>query len=88
MKGAYWLWGYDEISWFANQKDDYRRQWLRYAWNWVRKTDPNGFLEMPGRRGVTSPLNHLIWYAANRPSPATPEGMGDEDTISAQWNGD
>jgi hypothetical protein len=88
VKGAYWLWGYDEISWFANQKDAYRRQWLRYAWTWVRKTDPNGFLEMPGRRGVTSPLNHLIWYAANRPSPAAPEGMGDEDTIYALWNDD
>ena len=24
MKGAYWLWGYDEISWFGNQSQAYR----------------------------------------------------------------
>ncbi len=88
VKGAYWLWGYDEISWFANQSDAYRAQWLGYAWNWVRKTDPNGYVEMPGGRGIVSPLNHRTWYAANDPNPAVPDGMGDEDTIYAIWKGD
>ena len=88
VKGAYWLWGYDEISWFANQSNAYRAQWLRYAWDWVRKTDPNGYVEIPGGRGITSPLNHRTLYEANNPSPAVPNGSGDEGTIYAIWKGD
>ena len=88
VKGAYWLWGYDEISWFANQSSAYRQHWLRYAWDWVRKTDPNGYLEMPGLRGVVSPLNHLTLYAANNPSTAVPDGFGDENTLYDIWNGE
>ena len=85
VPGATWIWGYDEISWFANQSRAYRAEWLRYAWNWVRTTDPNGFLEMPGSRTVTSPLNHLRWYFANDPSAAVPDGLGDEDVIRSIW---
>lgn len=88
VRGASWVWGYDEISWFANQPRAYRAHWLRYAWNWVRKTDPNGFLEMPGSRTETSPLNHKRWYSANDPSPAVPDGLGDEDAIRAIWKSD
>jgi hypothetical protein len=80
-----WVWGYDEISWFANQSQEYRSQWLRYAWDWVRQTDANGFLEMPGSRTVTSPLNQKRWYFANNPSPTVPDGLGDEKTIRAIW---
>ena len=40
--GFVWIWGYDEISWLANQPDDYRREWIGYAYDWVGKTDPNG----------------------------------------------
>jgi pimeloyl-ACP methyl ester carboxylesterase len=83
-----WVWGYDEISWFANQPKPYRSDWLRYAWNWVRKTDTNGWLEMPGSRTETSPLNHKRWYYANAPSPAVPDGLGDEETIRAIWAAD
>ncbi len=82
------VWGYDEISWFANQPDDYRHQWLRYAYDWVHKTDPAGHVEMPASRqtdggvknGVRSP-----WYHANNKSDATPAGSGDEDTIRDIW---
>ena len=88
VRGAFWIWGYDEISWFANQSRAYRAQWLRYAWNWVRTTDPNGFLEMPGSRTVTSPLNHRRWYFANNPSAAVPDGVGDEDVIRSIWRSD
>jgi hypothetical protein len=85
VPGASWIWGYDEISWFANQSHAYRAQWLRYAWNWVRKTDPNGYLEMPGSRTETSPLDHRRWYSANDPSAAVPDGLGDENAIRAIW---
>ncbi|MBI1177468.1 hypothetical protein GC207_08520 [bacterium] len=83
-KGSFnWVWGYDEITWFAHQPKEYRAQWLQYAWDWVRKTDPNGWLEMPGGRTAVSPDTR--WYHANNPSPAVPTGSGDEDAIRAVW---
>ncbi|HEY3915939.1 MAG TPA: hypothetical protein VGN61_15735, partial [Verrucomicrobiae bacterium] len=43
-KGSFnWVWGYDEITWFAHQSREYRSNWLQYAWNWVRSTDTNGW---------------------------------------------
>lgn len=87
-QGADWVWGYDEISWFANQSEEYRAQWLRYAWNWLNKTDPDGYLEMPGSRTETSPLNHRRWYSANRPSEAVPDGLDDEAAIHDIWKSD
>jgi hypothetical protein len=88
LQGANWVWGYDEISWFANQDQQYRSQWLHYAWNWVRKTDPDGYLEMPGSRTETSPLNHHRWYYANAPNAAVPNGLGDEGAIREIWEND
>lgn len=81
----FWVWGYDEISWFAHQNKDYRTKWLHYAYDWVKKTDPNGHVEMPGGRQTTSPLDKRRWYYANNPSAAVPDGMGDEDTIRDIW---
>jgi hypothetical protein len=81
----FWVWGYDEISWFAHQSKPYRTQWLIYAYDWVKKTDLNGHLEMPGGRQTTSPLDHKKWYYANKPSAAMPDGQGDEDTIREIW---
>lgn len=86
--GSIWIWGYDEITWFAHQSKEYRANWLRYAWDWVRKTDPNGHLEMPGSRTLRSPLDNRTWYYANDPSPAVPEGQGDEEAIAAIWKQD
>ena len=87
-QGNDWVWGYDEISWFANQSKEYRRKWLLYAWNWVRKTDPNGYLEMPGSRTETSPLSGNRWYYANAPSATVPQGLDDEEAIRAVWESD
>jgi hypothetical protein len=87
-QGNDWVWGYDEISWFANQSREYRRDWLQYAWDWVRTTDPNGYLEMPGSRTETSPLNGRHWYFANSPSAAVPDGLNDEQAIRAVWTND
>lgn len=86
--GSIWIWGYDEITWFAHQSKAYRAQWLRYAWDWVGKTDPNGHLQMPGSRILQSPRDNLRWYYANRPSSAVPEGFGDEEAIGAIWASD
>jgi hypothetical protein len=78
-----WVWGYDEITWFAHQSREYRAHWLQYAWDWVRRTDTNGYLEMPGSRTAASPDIH--WYFANAPSAAVPTGLGDEQAIHAIW---
>jgi hypothetical protein len=86
--GGNWVWGYDEITWFAHQSKQYRSDWLRYAWHWVRKTDPNGYLEMPGSRTMRSPLDHRSWYYANVPSAVVPEGLDDEEAIRAIWAAD
>ncbi len=86
--GSIWIWGYDEITWFAHQSPQYRSNWLHYASNWVRKTDPNGFLQMPGSRTLRSPRDNLRWYYANKPSPAVPEGFGDEEAIRVIWAAD
>ncbi len=86
--GGIWIWGYDEITWFAHQSERYRHDWLNYAWDWVRKTDPNGHLQMPGSRTMTSPQDRKRWYYANLPGPAVPDGLGDEKTIRAIWAAD
>jgi hypothetical protein len=83
--GSIWIWGYDEITWFAHQSREYRAGWLRYAWDWVRRTDPNGFLQMPGSRTLASPVDRKRWYHANNPSAAVPNGFGDEAAIRSVW---
>ncbi len=87
-QGGIWVWGYDEITWFAHLDQKQRGDWLRYAWDWVRRTDPAGHLEMPGSRTMRSPLDGRHWYYANRPSPAVPQGLGDEAAIRAIWGAD
>jgi len=86
--GGIWIWGYDEITWFAHQSKTYRSQWLHYAWDWLRQTDANGHLEMPGSRTMRSPLDDMRWYYANTPSPAVPAGLGDEEAIREIWKAD
>ncbi len=86
--GGNWVWGYDEITWFAHQSKQYRNDWLHYAWDWVRRTDSNGYLEMPGGRTMTSPVDKRSWYYANRPSPVVPDGLGDEEVVRAIWAAD
>jgi hypothetical protein len=84
--GSIWIWGYDEITWFAQQGREYRSNWLHYAQSWVRSTDTNGFLEMPGSRTMRSPLDGRRWYHANDPGAKVPEGMGDEAAILSVWS--
>lgn len=84
--GGVWIWGYDEITWFAHQPREYRDQWLAYAHRWVREHDEAGYLQMPVSRTVHHPVDGKIWwYFANDPSPATPTGFGQEAAIEAIW---
>jgi hypothetical protein len=69
------VWGWDEITWFANQPEAYRNEWLLYAYNWVRETDPAGYFQLPLRR-----FEH---YSASMIT-----GKRQESTIKAIWEGD
>ncbi len=86
--GAHWIWGYDEICWFAHQSEEYRNAWLWYAWDWVRRHDVNGYLQMPGSRTLAAPAGNVHWYWANTKSDAVPTGFNQEQTIKAIWQDD
>jgi hypothetical protein len=81
-------WGYDDITWFAIQTEDYRNQWLRYAHSWLKKTDPNGHLQMCVIRMISGPTAAatLRSYFANTRSDACPVGFSQEETIKSIWN--
>jgi hypothetical protein len=86
--GRFWVWGWDEITWFSQQPENERNEWLRYAWKWVREQDPEGYVQMPGHRIISGAADGKRWYDVNRPSAATPNGFGQEDTIRAIWAAD
>jgi len=85
-QGRFWVWGWDEITWFAQQPENVRNDWLRYAWNWVREHDPDGYLQMPGMRVISGAADGKRWYDVNQPGAATPNGFGQEQTIRALWS--
>jgi hypothetical protein len=87
---SHFIWGYDEISWFYLQTAEYRDEWLKYAYNWLRETDPNGFLQMPVGRVVTIPARPgepraRIRFRANPPSERIPDGKDLEGAIKRLW---
>ena len=80
------IWGWDEITWFALLPEAERNDWLRYAWQWVRATDPNGYLQMPGSRILTPGTpDGPRWYWANTRSESCPNGSNTEETIQRLW---
>ncbi|MCG8308638.1 MAG: hypothetical protein MI975_14695 [Cytophagales bacterium] len=80
------VWGWDEISWFALQPEDYRNYWLKYAYDWIKETDPNGHLQMPGCREIRRPNDIISSYRANTRSPSCPAGYSQEETIKTIWS--
>jgi len=83
---APFIWGWDEITWFALLPEAERNDWLRYAWKWVKETDPNGHLQMPGSRVLSPGLpDKPRWYWANNRSDACPSGFNTESTIGELW---
>ena len=84
--GGIWVWGYDEMSWFAHQSAKDRGEWLRYAGHWLKQHDPNGFLQIPTRRKLAAPVEgNLRMFQANRKSKACPGGFGLESAIGEMW---
>ena len=87
-QGRFWVWGWDEITWFSQQPENARNDWLRYAWNWVREHDADGYVEMPGMRVISGATDAKRWYEVNQPGAAPPTGFGQEQTIRAIWAAD
>ena len=83
---AHFIWGYDEISWFYLQSEEYRNSWLKYALNWLHENDSNGFLQMPAGRVVTQGRGEpRTRFRANPPSESIPNGKNLEGTIKELW---
>ena len=87
-QGRFWVWGWDEITWFSQQPEKERNDWLRYAWKWVRTNDPNGYVQMPGMRIISGAADGKRWYDVHTPSTAMPNGFGQEETIRSIWAAD
>ena len=85
---SYFCWGWDEISWYAKQPEAYRNEWLVYVTRWMRETDPDGHIEMPGIRPICCPNQTNGTYRANTRSEACPHGYNQEETIRAIWKGE
>lgn len=79
----HYAWGYDEITWFSKQPEAYRNEFLHYAYQWVKKADPYGFLQMPGSRIITGAETNR--YRANTQGPNCPTGKSQENTIKEIW---
>lgn len=79
------IWGYDEISWLSLQPEEYRNNWLKYAYQWIKETDPNGHLEMPISRMITCTNQSMGSYRANTKSEACPIGYSQEESIKNIW---
>lgn len=96
--GFPFVWGWEEISWYAHQQEAYRNDWLRYAWNWIRANDPAGYLAPTGEVFLADPTTEATWYHINNdwfiPGPNDPpvrrmglKGSNQENTLKAIWNG-
>lgn len=86
---APFIWGWDEITWFALLPEAERNDWLRYAWKWVAENDPNGYVQMPGSRVLRPGSREQPgWYWANTRSDACPQGFNTEPVIKEIWNAD
>lgn len=86
---GWWVWGWDEITWFALQEEAYRNSWLRYAFHRVRELDPNGWLQMPGLKHLTrGAVYDIPWpdtFRAARGNGPTYYNL--TDTIRELWGG-
>jgi len=87
--GGCWVWGYEEVSWFAFNGGNYRDYWLQYALSWIKTNDPAGHLEMPGKIPLAFydySKEKRLWYRLNNPGKGCSAGYGQEDKVKALWS--
>lgn len=82
-------WGMDEITWYANQPDWYRAEFLEYAYDWVmNEAEGDGFFAMPGQRVARiydEDNNVLQWQYYAYSSQNHKDGTNDEEVIKEIW---
>lgn len=82
----YYVWGYDEISWFGCLTDEQEQEFVKEAVDYMNETDPIGYIEMPGLRGAVFTNAHSYAnYRCNMKSDACPQGRNLENTIKELW---
>lgn len=70
--------GYDEISWYANQPYSYRKEFMEYLYKEIKSYKENGHIALPGSRGLAaSSVTTGGIYFANSKSHLQ-KGWGDE----------
>ena len=79
----HFVWGYDEISWFSNQPESYRNEFLAYAADWMNRVDPVGYIQMPGSRVSTG--SDTRRYRCNTQSDNCKYGKSQGETIKKIW---
>ncbi len=79
---CWFVWGWDEITWFALQTQEYRNDWLKYAHYTVRSLDRNAFFQMPGRRDLQDGSG--VWPNLYR---AATGYYNQQNTIKEIWQG-
>ena len=78
-------WGYDEISWIANQPQWYRHQFMKDVTKQVKGFGNNGHVVLPGRRTA-----HILgtggqsYYVMND-KKYYKDGFSDEQGIIGAW---
>ena len=82
----HYIWGYDEISWFSLLSPEEQKKWLEYAYTWVKKTDSDGYLQMPVCRVVSNGKDPVHKYKAHIKSEVCPGGTGLEAKIKELWS--
>ena len=83
-------WGMDEITWFANQPDAYRAEFLQYVHRWMREqAQGDGYFAMPGHR-IAEIYNEKGDVVAKQYSACHPDvfadGFGDQSVIRALFH--
>jgi len=75
-------WNWDEITWFSKQSNNYRNQWLKYAYYQIQCLDKNGHMEMPG-------MKYNQYHASNglTNNPTGTSHGNQQDMIERLWKG-
>ena len=76
-----------EITWFAAPaRGRTPSDWLRYAWKWVKQSDPETTCKCRAAVSMSPGVPDAPgWYWANTRSEACPQGFNTEDTIKELW---
>ena len=81
-------WGFDEISWFANQPKWYRKEFLEYYTEKIKKFNENSYVSYQVSRPIFDiKTEKMTFYFASDPL-FLENGFGDEQTIKEIWIND